>query len=153
MVFYNISHNIFGIISSKYFMLCFLIYCIVFHNVLRYVYHSICLKYFMLFFLIYFTKFVNIASNLNVPYAGQSLSHCFLRALFRTAIARRLLAALLAMPAPASSSARFSLIIAHSVWCCGFRLGVEYLTTALVHLYCAGTSREKRYYALLALFS
>ena len=112
MVFYNISHNIFGIISSKYFLLCFLIYCIVFHNVLRYVYHSISLKYFVLFFLIYFTIFVNIASN--VPYAGQSLSHCFLRALFRTAIARRLLAALLAMPAPTSSSARSSLIIAHS---------------------------------------
>ena len=96
---------------------------------------------------------INIASNLNVPYAGQSLSHCFLRALFRTAIARRLLAALLAMPALASSSARSSLIIVHSVWCGGFRLGVEYLTTALVRLYCAGTCSEKRYYALLALFS
>ena len=41
-------------------------------------------------------------------------SHCFARELFRTAIARCLLAALLAMPILASSLARCSLIIAHS---------------------------------------
>ena len=59
MVFPNISHNIFGFISSTYFLFCFLIYCIVFHNVLHYVYHSISLKYFVLFFLIYITMFFN----------------------------------------------------------------------------------------------
>ena len=79
-----------------------------------------------------------------------------------------LLAALLAMPALASSSARSSLIIAHSCFalrsrmvCCSHGCGIqvrwhfiEYLTTALVLLYFAGTSRENpRYYALLALFA
>ena len=52
-------------------------------------------------------------------YAGVSTwpfksSHCFARALFRIAIARRFLAALFSMPALDSSSARSSLIIAHS---------------------------------------
>ena len=32
MVFQNISHNIFNFISCKYFLFCFLIYCIVFYN-------------------------------------------------------------------------------------------------------------------------
>ena len=46
--------------------------------------------------------------------ASPPFSHCFARALFRVAIARRFLAALFSMPALDSSSARSSLIIAHS---------------------------------------
>ena len=45
---------------------------------------------------------------------GQSLSHCFARALFRTAIVLGFLAALLAIPAPVNSSARSLLISVHS---------------------------------------
>ena len=80
------------------------------------------------------------------------------RALFRIAIARRsgFLAALFSMPAQDSSSARSSLIIAHS--CLRYvavadAASESFHSTALVRLYFAGTSREKRYYALLALIS
>ena len=155
MVFYNISHNIFGIISRKYFLLCFLIYCIVFHTVSRYVYYSISLKYFVLFFLIYFTIFVNIASN--IPYAGQLLPHCFLRARLRGASwhcwQHCWPCQLRPVPRLAPHWSERTACQCYRRWCGGFRLGVEYLTTALIRLYFADTSREKRYYALLALFS
>ena len=91
------------------------------------------------------------------------LSHCsgFASELFRVRVRART-----ALPTGSivARSGQFlgSLLSDHSAqcccrgWCghgCGFRLGVEYLTTALVRLYFADTSRKKRYYALLALFS
>ena len=140
MISHNILHIIIGFISSKYFLFHFLIYCLVFYNVLHYVYHSLSLKYFVLFFLKYFTMFFNIFSNVQhkSTHAGQSLSHSFLRAHFKTAIALRHLAALLAMPAMTNSSARSQRTATAR---CGrvCRVAVadasfpsQYLTTALV---------------------
>ena len=71
-----------------------------------------CFEIFCVVFSKYFTMVFNISSNVlhKSTYAGQSLSYCFLRALFRKAIVRRRLAALLAMPALASPSSCSSLI-------------------------------------------
>ena len=51
--------------------------------------------------------------NLHMFNIAVPLSHCFVKALFRTDIARRFLAALLPMPALASSSARSFLVTTH----------------------------------------
>ena len=91
------------------------------------------------------------------------LSHCSVRALVRTAISRRLLAALLAMPALASSTAHASLITAHSCctvlsWMsrCGRGCFVsspsQYLTTALVHLYSLRAVRAKKVLCFAGIF-
>ena len=61
---------------------------------------------------------LHIHAQLKSTYVlSPSWSHCFARVLLRTAIVLRHLAALLAMPAFASSSARSSLIIEHSLSC------------------------------------
>ena len=73
--------------------------------------------------------------------ASPPLSHCFAAAL-RTAIVRRLVAALLPMPALASSSARSSMMKRTAASRRGHGwASFQNLTTALVHLYFAVTCR------------
>ena len=57
-------------------------------------------------------------SDISRLMASSPLSHCFARAFFRTAFARRFQAALLAIPALANSPARSFLITSHSCLRC-----------------------------------
>ena len=77
------------------------------------------------------------ASEPLLHHRPSSLSFSKPEALFRTAIARRYLAALFPIPGLASSSARSSLTCRGHRW-----TSFLYLATALVHLNFAGTCRE-----------
>ena len=110
--------NLFMLNILDYVVICL----IVFHNISHDVYHSISQKY-CVFYLSdisqYLMKCCTPMSDISrLIFLSPPLSHCFVTALLRTAMAagmvRRLQAALLAMPALASFSARSSLITAHS---------------------------------------